>query len=116
MDIGLLLIIQSLFDIFLLILVLALYRQVRRLRELPLEETLERLKQAHQWCEELSKRLNPQTPSKVSDKMARVKEEVFGLAAQGLSAEEIANKLGLQEGEVALLLSLKDKKGRSWSA
>ncbi len=115
MDIGLILLIQSLFDVFLLILVLALYRQVRRLRDLPLEETLERLKQAHQWCEELSKRLGPPTHTS-EDKSKRLKEKVLALAAKGLSAEEIANKLGLQEGEVALLLSLKDKKGRSWSA
>lgn len=115
MDIGLLLLIQSIFDVFLLVLVLALYRQVRRLRELPLEETLARLKEANRLCDEMAKRL-AQKSAPTSSSKETLKKRVLALAERGLSPEEIARELGLQEGEVALLLSMGEKRGRKWKA
>ncbi|GEM_PF-5999302 len=118
MDIGLLLLIQSIFDLFLLILVLALYRQVRRLRDLPLEETIRRLEEAHRLWGNVAQKLEDYSKEQVPDQGApsdsglspKIKKEIYQLAAKGLSAPEIAEKLGLQEAEVTLLLSLKAQK------
>ncbi len=126
MNLQWLLVLQSIFDVFLLFLVLALYRQVRKLRELPIEETIERLKTANRLCEELSQHLIKKEPqdgslsqtsdSEISKKGSALKKRVFALAQKGLEPPEIAQRLGLQEGEVVLLLSVGDKRGNGWKA
>ncbi len=126
MNIQWLLVLQSIFDIFLLFLVLALYRQVKKLRELPIEETIERLKAANHLCEKLSQHLlekgspdgslSSTNDSEISPKGSTLKNKVFELARKGLEPPVIAQKLGLQEGEVVLLLSVGEKRRDKWTA
>lgn len=126
MNIQWLLVLQSIFDAFLLLLVLALYRQVKKLRELPIEETIERLKTANHLWEKLSQHLlekgsqdgafSAVNDSEIFQKGSALKNKVFELARKGLEPPEIAQRLGLQEGEVVLLLSVGEKRGNRWTA
>ncbi len=120
MDFGILLLLQSIFDLILLIVVLALYYHIRKLRKLPLEETIEQLKKANQLCEEVSHSLaesksknlissGTKKSASLERDVAKLKKEVSKLVEKGLGTEDIAQKLGIQEGEVVLLLSLNDK-------
>ncbi len=123
MEFGILLLLQSIFDIILLIVVLALYRQVKKLRKLPLEEAIEQLKKANNLCEELSHYLSQskskdlastvvKNSSSLGGDITKLKKEVSELVQQGLGPEEIAQKLGIQEGEVILLLSISEKESK----
>ena len=125
MDLSLFFIVQAVFDALILLFVLALYFQLRRLKRLPFEETIERLKAANELCERLTANLAEKkllserlmsalkTGAKAWEASktdaANLKEKVRRLAQEGLSVPEIAEKTGLQEGEVALLLSVGEK-------
>ncbi len=125
MELSLFFLLQAFFDVLILCFVLALYFQLRRLKQLPFEEVLERLRAAHELCERLTTNL---TEKKVlSERLMAaletgvkawessktdaetLKKKVRHLAREGLSIPEIAERTGLQEGEVALLLSVVEK-------
>ena len=127
-DIGLFLLLQSLFDILLLFLVLLLYWQVRKLKDLPLGEALEHLQRANELCERLSANLAEK--KEISERLLSaletgakawessksdagdLKKQVAQLLKKGLSVEEIARRTGLQEGEVALIVSVLEQRRR----
>ncbi len=119
-------IIQSLFDLLILVLVILLFKNLRDLKKIPLDEALAHLKKAHTLCERLTENLAEKKvlserllsaletgakawESSKSDAGA-LKKQVAQMAEQGLSVSEIAQKTGLQEGEVALILSVLEKK------
>ena len=126
-DLTTLLLIQSLFDLLILIMVLFLFKQIRQLRHFPLDEVILRLKKADELCQRLSANLEEKrvlsekllsalkTGAKAWEEGKKdaqdLKKEVARLADQGLGVAEIAQKTGLQEGEVILILSVLEKKG-----
>ncbi|NPA48426.1 MAG: hypothetical protein GXO20_00440 [Thermodesulfobacteria bacterium] len=117
---------QAIFDLLLFVMVLLLFFQVRRLRNLPLDEIIKRLEAANSLCERLSKNLSEK--KELSERLisaletgasawensrkdaSSLRSKVLSLAQKGLSTAEIAKKTGLQEGEVALILSVAGKK------
>ncbi len=117
---------QALFDLLLFLMVLVLFFQVRRLRNLPLDEIIRRLEAANELCERLSKNLAEkkdlserlmaalQTGASAWENSRKdassLRAQVLTLAQKGLSPGEIAQKTGLQEGEVALILSVAEQK------
>jgi len=125
-DLTYFLIIQTLFDLLIVVLVLLLFKQVRGLQKIPLDKALNHLQEAHALCERLSKNLAEkkllserllsalETGAKAWESSksdaSQLKQKVAKMAAQGLSMAEIARKTGLQEGEVALILSVLEKK------
>jgi len=127
-DLTFFLLIQSFFDLLILILVLVLYQQIRALRKAPLEEAIARLKKANELCERLTANLAEkkvlserllsalETGAKAWEETQRdadtLKKQVAQLAKEGASLSEIARKTGLQEGEVALILSVLEHKGK----
>ncbi|WP_022852797.1 DUF6115 domain-containing protein [Thermodesulfatator atlanticus] len=126
LDLDLFFLLQAVFDLLLLFLILLLYLQVRRLQKIPFDEIEKRLKTANELCEKLSE--NIAKKQEISEKIISaletgasawestrsdsqdIKEKVRKLAQKGLSVAEIAKETGLQEGEVALILSVSKKK------
>ncbi|NPB09002.1 MAG: hypothetical protein GXO17_01485 [Thermodesulfobacteria bacterium] len=125
MDISFFFLLQAFFDVLILVFVVALYIQLKKLQRLPFQETIERLKAANELCERLTANLAEkkliserlmsalETGAKAWEASktdaANIKDKVRQLAKEGLSIPEIAEKTGLQEGEVALLLSVAEK-------
>ena len=125
-DLSLFLLVQTVFDFLLILLVLLLYFQVRRLKRLPLDEVIKRLETAHELCDRLSANLaeKKELSTKLMSALktgavawensrkdaSSLKEKVLALAEEGKDLAEIARVTGLQEGEVALILSVSGKK------
>ncbi len=125
-DLSLFLLIQTVFDLLLILLVLLLYFQVRRLKRLPLDEVIKRLETAHELCDRLSANLaeKKELSAKLMSALktgavawensrkdaSSLKEKVLALAEEGKDLAEIARVTGLQEGEVALILSVSGRK------
>ncbi len=125
-DLVFFLLIQAVFDLLLVILVLLLYLQLRRLKKLPLDEIIKRLQAANDLCNRLAENLAEKR--EISAKLMAalktgaeawessrkdadsLKQRVITLAEEGKSLSEIAKATGLQEGEVTLILSVAGKR------
>jgi len=125
-DLVFFLLIQAVFDLLLVILVLLLYLQLRRLKKLPLDEIINRLQAANDLCNRLAENLAEKR--EISAKLMAalktgaeawessrkdadsLKQRVITLAEKGKSLSEIAKATGLQEGEVTLILSVAGKR------
>ncbi len=125
-DVSTFLLVQAIFDLLLFLMVFVLFWQVRRLKNLPLDEIIKRLEEANKLCERLSQNLSEK--KELSERIisalqtgalawessrkdaTSLRAKVLSLAEKGFSTAEIAKKTGLQEGEVVLILSVAKKK------